>query len=421
MSAIRHWLWLSTRGPSPGMYAARILEQFGTPSAAYFADEKEYDLMADLPLKVRQALRDKRLDEADRILHDCEQQNIQVLTMQDAAYPERLRQLDHPPCVLYVKGKLPRMDEEAAIAMVGARKASPYGVMTAGRLAMDLARQGALIVSGSAWGIDSAALKGALQAGGRVVSVLGNGIDVVYPTGNQDLYADIAAAGALVSEYPPGTPPLGEHFPVRNRLIAGLSLGVVVVEGTIRSGSLITAHWALEQNRDVYAVPGNINAPLSKGPNSLIRRGEAKLIQDAWDILEEYEYLYPAKIHPRVPLTEEGSRVRLKDTVSHLASRPKKKAKPELAGEAEPAPSPTGLVIDLSQDPGALTDDEAAILWSLQGGLQYTVDDLVERTSIPARRILSALTMLQVRQMVKEENGKRFRTEILLKGQNPLK
>ena len=261
-----------------------------------------------------------------------------------------------------------------------------------------------------------------------MVSVLGNGIDVVYPAGNQDLYDDIAAAGALVSEYPPGTPPLGEHFPVRNRLIAGLSLGVVVVEGSLRSGSLITARWALEQNRDVYAVPGNINAPLSKGPNRLIRRGEAKLIQDAWDILEEYEYLYPSKIHPRVPLSEEGSRARLKDTVSHLASQPKKagkaapNGKPKEEGPAEPAgPVSSALVIDLSQDPSALTDDEAAILWALQGGLQCTVDDLVERTSIPARRVLSALTMLQVRQMVQEENGKRFRTEVLLKGQDPFK
>ncbi|MBD9248342.1 MAG: DNA-protecting protein DprA, partial [Clostridiales bacterium] len=338
MSNLRHWLWLSTRGPAPGMYAARLLEHFGTPEGAYFASEAAYDQVPDLPSKVRRALLDKDLTGADRILAQCDALDIRILTCQDAAYPQRLAQLDTAPCVLYVRGKLPQIDQEAAVAVVGARKASPYGVMVAGRMALDLARHGAVVVSGSAYGIDGAALRGALQGGGRVVSVLGNGIDVVYPPGHRDLYEDVAAHGALVSEYPPGTPPNGAHFPVRNRLIAGLSLGVLVVEGTQSSGSLITAKWALEQGRDVFAVPGGIDAPLSKGPNGLIRRGEAKLVQDAWDIIEEYHLLFPETLRPKAPLSRPAVQARL-----HKAGTVPGQLKPEptrqpLENETEEAP-----------------------------------------------------------------------------------
>ena len=409
MSTLRHWLWLSTRGPAPGMYAARVLACFGTPEAAFFAGEADCARIPGLPGSVRQALLDKSLEEADDILARCEQLGIRVLTMQDTDYPERLKQLETAPCVLYVKGRLPLMDEEAAVTIVGARKASPYGIRTAGEFGLGLARQGALVVSGSAAGVDSAALKGALRGGGRVVSVLGNGIDVIYPRENRELYEDIAAAGALVSEYPPGTPPAPEHFPVRNRLLAGLSLGVLVVEGSARSGSLITARWALEQDRDVFAVPGPIGAELSKGPNALIRRGEARLVCDVWDILEEYEDLYPTKLRPRVPLSDRAIRDRLAGIEANVNPVPMPPPSPEAAA-AEPR-----LIIDLTADPEALTDDEAAVLRALQGDQARTADDLVDRTGIPTRRILSALTMLQVRQLAEQGTAGRFSTKVILK------
>lgn len=414
MSTLRHWLWLSTRGSAPGMYAARLLEAFGSPEGAYHADSQAYEAL-DLPTKVKTALLDKSLRQADQILTDCQRLGISILTIQDAAYPERLRQIDTPPCVLYVKGSLPQLDQEAAIAIVGARQASPYGVAAARRLGHDLARQGAVVVSGSARGVDSAALQGAIQAGGRVVSVLGNGIDVVYPQGAESLYEDVTASGALVSEYPPGTEPKGAHFPVRNRLIAGLSLGVVVAEGTETSGSLITARWALEQGRDVFAIPGNIDSAMSRGPNGLIRRGEAMLIQDAWDILEEYQFLYPAKLQPRNPLPAQAQEARL--AVDHTKPAPAPKAEPEPKPSRVPerAPEADILVVDLRQEPEAFTDDEAAILRTLQTRGTLTPDELTEATGIPARRILSALTLLQVRQLVTEETGKRFTTQVFLK------
>ena len=302
------------------------------------------------------------------------------------------------------------MDEEAAVAIVGARKASPYGVKTAGAFALTLARQGALVVSGSAAGVDSAALKGALRGGGRVVSVLGNGIDMIYPRENRDLYEDVAASGALVSEYPPGTPPAPDHFPVRNRLLAGLSLGVLVVEGAARSGSLITARWALEADRDVFAIPGPITSALSKGPNGLIRRGEARLVTDPWEILTEYELLYPAKLHPRAPLSDGAARERL----TGIEGRKKPARTPPPQPEPAEAPVKPRLVIDRKADPEALTDDEAALLRALQGDVERTADDLTEATGIPARRVLSALTMLQVRQLADQGAGGRFSTKVIL-------
>ena len=413
MSTLRHWIWLSTRGFAPGQYAARLLEAFGSPEGVYHADQGAYEAL-DLPQKVKTALQDKSLREADQILDHCQRLGIRVVTIQDAGYPQRLREIDTPPAVLYVKGTLPDLDQEAAVAIVGARKASPYGIAAARKLGHDLARQGAVVVSGSAWGIDQAALQGAIQAGGRVVSVLGNGIDVIYPQGAQSLYEDVARAGAVLSEYPPGTEPRGAHFPVRNRLIAGLSLGVVVAEGTETSGSLITARWALEQGRDVFAVPGSIDSALSRGPNGLIRRGEAMLIQDAWDILEEYQFLYPAKLQPRNPLPQQAEAARLAPEPVKEETVPKG-AVQNANRVPEKPPEADILVVDLRQEPEAFTDDEAAILRTLQVRGALTPDDLTEATGIPARRILSALTLLQIRRLVGEETGKRFTTKVLLK------
>lgn len=403
MGALKYWIWLTTLGKTTGLGAYELLEWFGSPEAAYAAENRAFQDIPGLPESIRQGLREKNLERAEAILEDCARLRLRVMTLQDTEYPERLRQIDRPPCVLYVKGQLPQMDEELALALVGARQATPYGEMAARKLAMGLVRQGAVLVSGIAQGVDSAALKGALTGGGRVVAVLGNGIDVVYPKSSESLYEDIPLSGALVSEYPPGTPPEGSHFPVRNRLISGLTLGTVVVEGDEQSGALITARRALEQNRDVFAVPGNWDAITSRGPNRLIQRGEAKLILDPWDILEEYEHIYPHKIHPRPPLED--------------AWQPAAQTAPARPSSQQQAPEPVkeeALVIDLGKEPEALTDDERMILLAIKGKLS-TADDMIETTGLPAKRILSALTMLQVRGLVLEEAGKRFRTLVVIK------
>ena len=357
----------------------------------------EYDLLG-LPGGLKKALRDKNLDRTEQILADCDRQGIWLLTCQDAAYPERLLQIGDYPLVLYGRGRQFRFDEELAIGMVGARKCTPYGQAMAGRLGLELARAGALVVSGIAQGIDTASLRGALQGGGQVVSVLGNGVDVVYPAQNQWLYEDVAAAGALISEFPPGTGVEGWHFPVRNRIISGLSLGVVAVEASEeRSGTLVTARRALDQSRDVFAVPGPADAPMSAGTNSLISRGEAKLVRSARDILAEYEARFPHKLHGSVPLTREEAAQRL--SAAPDAAREPEAAPAEEAAQGLPAAPRSAL--------DAMGDEQREIFWLLS---EHTLvpDEIVGRTEIPARRVNTALTLLQAGGYIKELPGKRF-------------
>lgn len=220
------------------------------------------------------------------------QAEIGIVQRDDAAYPERLRLIADPPPTLYVRGTL-QDEDSSAVAVVGARRASAYGVAAAEWLGRELARCGVTVVSGLARGVDGAAHRGALQGGGRTIAVLGCGVDVVYPPEHGRLTAQIIEAGAVVSEFPPGTPPLQQHFPQRNRIISGLALGVVVVEGRDRSGAMVTVDCALEQGREVFAVPGSIFDETSRTPNRLLQQG-AKLVTKVEDILEELHLPRPA-------------------------------------------------------------------------------------------------------------------------------
>lgn len=405
MASLKYWLWLTTRPGLQNRDSFRLLEHFGSPEAAFFADPAEYAL-AGLSGQRLAGLLDKSLEGAERILADCDRLGLRVFTLRDAAYPERLAQIDDPPCVLYARGRELAVDELVSVGVVGSRRPSPYGVELAGRLGLELARRGALVVSGIAQGIDAAALRGALRGGGSVLSVLGCGADVVYPRENRWLYEDVAAAGALITEYPPGTPAEGWHFPIRNRILSGLSLGVVAVEAAERSGTLVTARLALEQNRDVFAFPGPVGAPMSLGTNRLIQRGEAKLVLGAADVLCEYEDVYPGRLTRPDPLTEEETRQRL--------SEPPVPAPAEEKREETVDKTPKRAYITLKDYAGEMTDDEREILLAL-GEASMHADALVERTQIPARRVLSALTMLQVRGWVDEGPGKRFTTAVLIK------
>lgn len=401
MAGLKYWIWLSECKGLTNRSRALLLDHFGSPEDAYYADAAEYALVEGLAKKQLELLADKSTAAADKILGDCQRLGLRVLTMQDADYPARLRNIFEPPCVLYVKGTLPAFDEEVAVAMVGTRACTPYGTSCAEKLAYGLARQGALVVSGAARGIDSAAHRGALRAGGVTVAVLGNGLDVVYPEENASLYRDIAAAGALLSEYPPGTAAEGWHFPIRNRIISGLCLATVVVEAPLeRSGALITANTALEQGRDVFAVPGPIDAPMSRGCNRLIADG-AGLVSESWDVLREYESRYPHKIL--------GERVELPHTLGYQARTEQEDAR----RETPPAKAETLPTLDLSADHG-LTDDQLALLRALREG-EKQVDDLIELTQIPTRRVLSALTMLELDGYAAQNGGKRFSLLVELK------
>lgn len=404
MAALNYWLWLTTRKGIGAKGVLRLLEQFSSPEHVYYAGQEQYDQIPGLSASGRQALLDKDLSGAEAILGDCDRLGVQIMTLQDADYPERLRQIADPPAVLYLRGRRFRFDEEAAIGVVGSRDPSPYGAQVAPRLGLELASGGALLVSGIAQGIDSLALRGALKGGGPVVSVVAGGVDVPYPYRNRFLYQDVAAVGALISEHPPGTPHKGEFFPLRNRIISGLSLGVVAVECARFSGTMKTMDHALEQDRDLFAVPGNIDAPMSQGPNWLIRQG-AKPVTCGEDILEEYRDRFPQKLKASGRLAPQTVQARLEDV-----PREGKQTPPPGGAQAGEKEAP-GL--SLEQQRARFTDDQLALLHALEEK-NCVADELVERTQIPARRVLSALTMLQVDGAVEELPGRRFRPLVRL-------
>ena len=391
MAAVNYWLWLTTRKGVGQRSVLRALEYFGTPERVYFAQREDLELVPGLPPQALRGFLDKRMEESDAILGRCDQLGVQIMTIQDADYPERLRQLDDPPVVLYILGHRIRFDEEAAIGVVGSRTPSAYGQEVAPMLGLELARHGALLVSGIAQGIDSLALRGALKGGGRVVSVLAGGVDVPYPRENRYLYQDVAAVGALISEYPPGTRHKAEHFPIRNRIISGLSLGVVAVECARFSGTMRTIDHALEQNRDVFAVPGNINAPMSQGPNWLIQQG-ARPVMSGEDILADYWDQFPQKLTHAPAMDPQHLRQRLEQPPK--AAREEAKPEPPPV-EARKEDKPRRPRISLAEQRERFTDDQLVVLHAMLEGAD-TADELVDRTQIPARRVLSALTMLQV-------------------------
>lgn len=393
MSALKYWLWLTELRGLKNQTRLALLRHFGTPEDVFYADAGEILLTEGMTREQAALLEDHRLDTADRILADCQRLDLRLLTIQDAEYPGRLKNIYDPPCLLYVKGRLPAFDEEVAVAVVGTRDATPYGISSAEKLGYGLARGGAVVVSGLAKGIDAAATRGALRAGGITVGVVGNGLDVHYPYESRYLYEDVAAAGVLLSEYAPGTEPAKNHFPARNRILSGLSLATLVVEAPERSGALITADTAVEQGRDVFAVPGPIDAPNSVGCNRLIREG-AVLTADAWDLLQEYEARFPDKLR-----REE-------------ARKEPEKLGYEARQKEEPRPVPPSL--RLSDPTVSLTDDQIALLRALSDEEPIQVDDLIEQTGIPTRRVLSALTLLEIEQYVQQHSGKHYTRAVTL-------
>lgn len=378
MAALKYWLWLNNLPGLSNRSQWLLLEHFSSPEEIYYADEEQLRLVEWLTSDQAALLRDKSLRRTEEILAECARKDIFIVTVQDAAYPARLRNIYDAPLLLYGKGAMPLFDEEVAIAIIGTRKCTPYGIHAAESLGYELAKQGALIVSGLAEGIDAAAHKGALRAGGFVAGVLGCGVDVVYPASSRRLYEDIAATGVLLSEYPPGSPPERWHFPARNRIISGLSVAAVVAEAPEDSGSLITAHAAMEQGRDVFAVPGPIDSPYSRGCNLLIRDG-AGLVMEAWDVLGGYQGRFPHRIHDdkaKLPQLPEGGVVQ--------------------AEEAEAVPVAELPVLDLKRNKEGLTDDQMRIIRLLDTKQGKLTDEVAEESGLPIRRVLSALTVLEI-------------------------
>lgn len=316
---ILHWLALVL---TPGLGTKRMLDllrQYGSAGAVLRQEPRELESAGVAPAVAQSMASGCTFDEAARAVEELKTQGAEVVALTDRRYPARLREIYDPPPVLFAKGRLELLDT-VMVAVVGSRRPSAYGLAVAERLGKDLAAAGVTVVSGMAKGIDTAAHGGALSAGGATVAVFGCGLDVIYPAENRKLAERIARDGLLLTEFPPGTPAHPQNFPIRNRVVSGLSEGVVVVEGKQYSGSLITARLALDQNREVFAVPGNITQPSSFGPNLLIKQG-AQLVQSSQDILDGLGVDARARLarQPALPLPQPAAAP--ESPMSHIAAQ----------------------------------------------------------------------------------------------------
>ena len=374
-----YWLWLATRPDMTEREKLAAFSHFGSPEDCYYAGKDACSKVEKLSQSAVASLCNKDLKEAETILSGCEKKRIHILTYGDDLYPSYLRNIADPPLVLYYRGVLPDFDREPVIGVVGTRKASAYGLSTARQMGKQIAAHGGLVVSGMAEGIDAMATWGALDAGKPAVGVLGNGVDRIYPTCNRELYRKMEQHGCLISEYPPGTPPNRWNFPRRNRIISGLSNGVLVVEAPQRSGALITARQALEQGRDVFVVPGNIGVASCEGSNALLKDGAA-VVTSGWDVVGEYACRYPDKIHKEIHVEE-----RTDDKI--VVDNP---MQPTYSG--------------LDNTAADLGDTEKAILDAIGTG-ERLIDTVIAETGLDSSDVLAALTMLEVSGFVTTRPG----------------
>jgi DNA processing protein len=373
---MKDWIALNmTPGVGPRV-TARLLEHFGSAEAIFDAPRRELALLR-LPPEAIESIASRELHaRAESEIERVRQLGGDILVLDDGVYPALLRETYDPPVVLYVKGAWEECLERPCVAVVGSRRCSTYGQNAALMMSRELAQRGVTIVSGLARGIDAAAHRGALEAGGRTVAVTGTGLDQVYPRDHKKLVEEILSrGGAVVTQFPLGTPPVSENFPYRNRVISGLSLGVLVVEAAENSGSLITARLAMEQNREVFAVPGNITSRNSFGTNYLIKGAGAKLVQQWQDVAGEL----PAEI------------------AAQLLPPPSRKSKKK--GE---------LLDQLKLTPTDLSEPELAVFKLLSTDTPLQIDTLAESTKLSITQLTSALLALEMRELIRALPGMCF-------------
>ena len=368
-----YWIALKLVAGLGTRKAGQLIEQFGTPQAIFRASRADLE-QTGISGGVAQSIAsgcafEEAVDQQQKVL-DC---GARIVPISDPMYPQSLREIFDPPVVLFTRGRLELLDS-VKLSVVGTRRPTPYGVAVAERLSSDLARAGLTIVSGMARGVDSAAHKAALAAEGNTAAVFGCGIDVLYPSDNRKLMSEIASKGLLISEFPMGAPAYPQNFPIRNRIVSGLSSGVLVVEGAQYSGSSITARLALDQGREVFAVPGNITSKMSWGPNLLIKQG-AKLVQEWNDIVVE--------------LPPDDRRRLADDCRARLGAEPQ----PELPLEPE--------------NPNSKISRE--LMNSLKHDVPVQLDELIDRLEThSSSEIIAALFELELSGMVKQLPGKSF-------------
>lgn len=380
-----YWVWAQDAlGISSSVKSDEIISYFGKAEALYFAGEYEWRISGIFTRGQINKLKSTGLDNAERIIAECEKYKIKIVTPDDRDYPSMLFKLPNLPLVLYVRGNLDCLKNKISIAIVGAREASDIGLRIARSLSASLSRSGAVVISGAAKGIDSAAHTGALNVGAKTVAVLGCGFGANYLPENEPLRREIAGHGALITEYPPHTPALGRNFPFRNRIISGLSYGTVVIEANERSGSLRTVNHAIEQGRDIFAVPGDITSSMNMGTNRLLREG-AKPVFNAMDVLEEYAERFPDLLDiDRIETT-------LKTEAKRSKSAPKK---------AQTFEKPI-----VSQK----ISDKARLVCDAFNKEIMQADELILSTGLSAVEFMSAMTELELLGVIEPLAGKNYK------------
>ena len=383
MEHMLYWVWLTVKKCITPAKVTLLLEYFGSIEEIYFS--KYFNNIYGINDKDKIALMDKDLSEAKHVAGLSLRLGAKIIVFNDKNYPQLLKNITNPPYVLYILGKVPELDKVLTIGVVGTRKSSEYGNNITEKLCTALAENGVVTVGGLAVGIDAVGAWTTIEAGGIAVGVIGCGIDRVYPAENAELYKAMAVDGCIMTEYPPGTMPLKKHFPERNRIIAGLSRGVLVTEAPEKSGSLITAAYALENNRDIFAVPRSINDKFFQGTNVLIQQG-AKLVISAEDIICEYPY------------ASKVSTARKKKEISVKPSAKENVIKSNV------------IMLD-KEKYKILTDSEKQIANILQNQ-DMQIDEMSRKLEMSVSELNTKLVMLEVKGIVKKLPGSKYQLKI---------
>ncbi len=393
MSALSYWIWLSNAELSVRTKAA-LMEHYGDAETAFFAPAGEFAHIEGVSRADAAILERRDMSDTARIIEECQAQGLSVISYQDSAYPSRLRNIYAPPPVLYIKGRLPAVDDNAVIAVVGTRKATPYGLKMARTIAGEIVRCGGIVISGLTYGIDAAAAEGALNAGGICVGVLG--------TAHQDdagvLYAGVAERGAVISEYAPGSPAQRSFFRDRNRITAGLSVGAVAVEAPEKSGTRLFVAEAAAQGKEIFAVPGNADAKMSAGTIDMLKDG-AKPVTCGWDVVSEFEYLFPGKLR-KAPAARGETRSIEAESVENapVLQKETKKVIDKENGRR---------YIDLKDQLRDLSETQLKIITAVDNGGTH-IDDIIETTGLGTATVLAQLTVLEIKGYIRREAGRRI-------------
>ena len=385
---LEHWLWYAERKMS-AHHKRMLLEHFHDAEEIFMATRERLEQIDGMSEELCEILLDKNLAAACYLKGQCRAYHISVLTFTDERYPERLRGLYDAPVVLYYQGVLPDWNALPMIGIVGTRQATTYGCGIAADMSSQIAACGGMVVSGGAKGIDTVALESAYRAGGAVVAVLAGGLDKLYPASNISLFHRICNNGCLITEYPPGTPSVSRNFPIRNRIISGIANGLLVVEAPLKSGALITARHAMEQGRDVFSVPGNLDMPTCAGTNALLREG-ARAVMTGYDVIGEYAAQYPNKICRRdVPSVAERNRQNVAQIPAVVDTSAKK--------PIDNLEKSTYSVVHTVNS--ALTEQERKLVACVGNGGSLT-DDVIARSGMNAAEAKKLLTMLALKKVL---------------------